>query len=185
MRVIAGTCKGRRLFGPKRTDPIRPAIDKVKGAVFNILYSVEGLHVLDCFAGTGAMGIEALSRGARYVAFIDALPAATALTERNLRHLGLAERAAVHTATVERALKRLAKQDAVFDLIFVDPPYRKDLVRPTLALIAATRLLAPEGRIVIEHDPKEIVDPPATLTLTDQRKYGQTRITIVRKCVSA
>lgn len=176
MRVIAGTAKGRRLFGPKKDQPIRPALDQVKEAVFNILFSVEGLRVLDLFAGSGSIGIEALSRGATHATFVDHYRPALALIEKNLAHVGFQDRATVIAQPADRAMRLLANRSAQFDLIFVDPPYLKDLVNPTLQDLAHTTLLAPYGRIIIEHHPKEPVDPPPTLSLTDQRKYGQTLI---------
>lgn len=180
MRVIAGTAKGRRLFGPKKTEPIRPALDQVKEAIFNILFTVNGLRILDLFAGTGAVGIEALSRGALHATFVDHFRAALALIEKNLAYVGFQDRATVIAQPVDRAMALLANRHAQFDCIFVDPPYLSDLVNPTLHGLAHTTLLAPQGRIIIEHHPKEAVTPPPTLSLTDQRKYGQTLITFVR-----
>ncbi|MBI2346253.1 MAG: 16S rRNA (guanine(966)-N(2))-methyltransferase RsmD [Deltaproteobacteria bacterium] len=179
MRVIAGIAKGRRLIGPKKGEPIRPVLDQVKEAIFNILYTVDGLRVLDCFAGTGAVGIEALSRGAAHATFVDHLPTACAIIERNLAHTGFTDRATTLCMSAERAIKTLAARRAVFDLVFVDPPYEKGFVNTTLAALAETSLLWPNGRIIIEHHPKEPVDPPAQYALTDRRKYGQTLITFL------
>lgn len=182
MRVIAGTAKGRRLVGPNKGQPIRPALDQIKEAVFNILYSVEGVRVLDLFAGTGSVGIEALSRGAAHATFVDHLPAARALIERNLAHVGFQDRATVLPIPVARAIALLNNRGAQFDLIFIDPPYLKNLVNPTLVALVHTTLLSPTGRIVIEHHPKEPVAPPLPFTLTDERKYGQTRVSFVAQC---
>lgn len=181
MRVIAGTSKGRRLFGPKKGQPIRPALDQIKEAVFNILFKVEGLNVLDLFAGTGSVGIEALSRGAAHATFVDNFPPARELIERNLAHTGFMELATILGVPVDRAIRLLATRGTSFDLVFIDPPYLKGLVNPTLNELAHTTLLTNAGRIIIEHHPKETIEPPAIFTLTDQRKYGQTRISFLQR----
>ncbi|MBI4238091.1 MAG: 16S rRNA (guanine(966)-N(2))-methyltransferase RsmD [Deltaproteobacteria bacterium] len=181
MRVIAGSAKGRTLLGPKRDDPIRPVEDRVKESLFNILWDVTGLRILDAFAGTGAIGIEGLSRGAAHCTFIDQSPRAIALITANVERCGLLERATIVRASVDRALERLAKGTVPFDLLFIDPPYTQDLVAPTLAQLAATPLLAPAGRILIEHEHKLVLALPPTLQLTDQRTYGQTVVSFVRR----
>lgn len=179
MRVIAGSAKGLTLAGPKRDDPIRPVEDRVKESLFNILWDVSGLHVLDAFAGTGAIGIEALSRGAVHCTFIDQSPRAIALIETNVERCGLTAQATVLRAPVNRALDRLATQNARFDLIFVDPPYGQGLVARTLTQLAATDLLAPTGRILIEHEHKLALALPPAFTQSDQRTYGQTVVSFV------
>lgn len=178
MRVISGSCKGRRLAAPK-SKSIRPALDQVKEAIFNILFDVEGKTVLDLFAGTGSMGIEALSRGAAHCVFVDSSREATALIRENLQRCGLGENAAVFAKNVSVAIEVLGRREEKFDLIFVDPPYLKSLVNPTLEKIADYEILAPDGVIVIEHHPKEPITPPAGLRVSDARKYGQTLITLL------
>lgn len=181
MRVIAGTAKGRRLFGPKKGQPIRPALDQVKESIFNILFNVDGYDVLDLFAGTGSVGIEALSRGAAHATFVDNFPPARDLIERNLAHIGFMDRATILGIPVDRAIRLLATRGKTFDLIFIDPPYLKDLVNPTLNELAQTTLLKPDGRIIIEHHPKESVTSPPMFTLTDRRKYGQTLVSFLQR----
>lgn len=185
MRIIAGTAKGRRLLGPKKGQRMRPVLDQVKEAVFSILFSVEGAHVLDLFAGTGAMGIEALSRGAARATFVDVDPLAIGLITRNLESCLLHDHATVLTFHVERAIRQCAHQGAQFDLIFIDPPYENGQVNPTLAQVARRGLLRTNGRIVIEHHPHETIQAPEGLALTDQRKYGQTLISFLQHAVSA
>ncbi len=182
MRVIAGSAKGRLLRGPKST-AIRPALDKVKGAIFNILHDVRGLNVLDLFAGTGSIGIEALSRGAQSTTFVDGGPEALALIHQNLKICGLNEAATVLRLSLPRDLRRLGKRFEPFDLIFVDPPYDKDLVNPTLAAVQGEKLLAPGGIIVVEHSPRESAETNG-LILQNERKYGQTRVSFFR-CFSS
>lgn len=179
MRVIAGQAKGRRLFSPK-SKTIRPALDQVKEAIFNILFDVRGLSVLDLFAGTGAMGIEALSRGARYCCFVDVSREAVRLIGKNIDRCGFAESCYVLAMTVPKALTLLAEQGKSFDLVFIDPPYEKFLVKKTLRRLAQSPLFHPQTRFVVEHHPKEPAMPVEGLTLTDQRKYGQTLVTFLK-----
>lgn len=173
MRIIGGTFKGRRLAGPKST-LIRPALDQVKQAVFNILGDIEGLRVLDLFAGTGSIGIEALSRGASFAVFVDKEPEALRLIRENLRQLGLEKQAAI----LKRRLP-FNLPPPTFDLIFVDPPYDRDQVNQTLRAIAREKILAPLGTVVVEHSPREQVDEDVGLFVVDQRKYGQTYVSFL------
>lgn len=179
MRIISGTAKGRRLAHPKGAH-IRPVLDKVKGAIFNILFDVSGLKVLDVFAGTGSIGLEAVSRGATQAIFIDNDREAITLIRKNIelcKFQGSCELLPYH---VEKALKILQGRGEKFDLIFVDPPYLKDLVNPTIQKISELGLLANSGKIITEHHPKEpITNLPEDLHISDQRKYGQTLLTFL------
>lgn len=180
MRVISGTHKGRTLRGPKSHD-IRPAIDKVKGAIFNILYDVSQKKVLDLFAGTGSIGLEALSRGAAHAVFVDYGAEALGLIRKNIEICQLESRSTVIKHKIPQGLERVLQRLAPFDLIFVDPPYDRDLVNPTLQKIASSRLLSPEGMILVEHSPRETIGEIPGLRLTDQRKYGQTVISFLER----
>jgi len=131
MRVIAGHAKGRRLFTPK-TETIRPVLDQVKEAIFNILFDVTGLKVLDLFAGTGAMGIEALSRGSKEAVYVDGLKHAVQLIGKNLDTCGFAGKATVLEMSADRAINVLSRQEKKFDLIFVDPPIKNGLSKRPL-----------------------------------------------------
>lgn len=184
MRVISGSAKGRTLVGPpknQKTHPIRPALDKVKGAIFNILFDVSDRNVLDVFAGTGAIGIEALSRGARHAVFLDASPEALKIIQKNIELCRFADRATLLKTKLPDDLKTIARKSGIeaFDLIFVDPPYDKDLVFPSLEAIVRYRLLAPEGHIIVEHSPREAVGTIEGLRVTDRREYGQTVISFL------
>ena len=178
MRVISGTAKGRRLFAPK-SHSIRPALDKVKGAIFNILFDVEGLTVCDIFAGTGAVGIEALSRGASFCTFVDSGREATGIIQKNIELCKFEGVTKIFPTRADVAIEYLQKHAQKFDLIFVDPPYQKDLVNPTLEQISAAGLLADGGKIIVEHSPKEPISEISGLALTDTRKYGQTFISFL------
>ncbi len=180
MRVISGTCKGRRLIAP-RGSRVRPALDKVKEAVFDILFDVSDLTVLDLFAGTGSMGIEALSRGAAQCTFVENNAAACKALHANVEACGLKDRAIAWRCTVASAIARLDARKAVFDLIFVDPPYGKDYVNATLKKLAVSSLVGDTTIVVIEHHPKEPIEPITGMTLTDTRKYGQTLISFMEK----
>jgi 16S rRNA (guanine966-N2)-methyltransferase len=169
LRVVAGTYKGRTLYAPSGRS-IRPTSDKVRGAIFNVLGDVEGLHVLDLFAGTGALGIEALSRGAADATFVDT---DTATVERNLRTIGI-------DAAIEQrdVLRFLRDANGPYDLVFADPPYSSapSLGERLTELLPA--ILSENARIVTESDkraPLELGFP-----LEFERDYGDTRIRIHR-----
>lgn len=178
MRVISGTAKGLKLTAPtgNRT---RPALDQVKEAIFNILFDVSGMRVLDLFAGSGSVGIEALSRGARSATFVDEWNKAAEIIRKNLLHCHLDDRATVIRSQVDRAMERFDRKGEKFDLIFVDPPYQKDLVIPSLRRLSASSIATEDAIIVVEHHPKEPIDDIPGLRLTDSRKYGQTLITFL------
>lgn len=180
MRIIAGTRKSLRLATPKG-EGIRPALDKVKEAIFNILWSVDGLRVLDCFAGTGNIGLEALSRGAAHATFIDSGREAIELIRKNIAICKFEDQTTLLPFAASTAITKLEKQGVQFDLIFVDPPYNKNLVNPTIQQIVDAQLLAPAGQIICEHFPKEVLVPPAGYQLADERKYGQTLISFLKR----
>ncbi|MDO8494052.1 MAG: 16S rRNA (guanine(966)-N(2))-methyltransferase RsmD [Deltaproteobacteria bacterium] len=180
MRIIAGNAKGRRLKSPKGQE-IRPVLDQVKEAIFNILWDVTDFTVLDLFAGTGSMGIEAISRGAQEVVFVDNLPASVRLIRDNLRICQMMEQGKVLKQPVGKAIATLSKQNRSFDLIFVDPPYLKRFVNRTLRKLAESPLVHEKTIIITEHHPKEPIEESNGLTLTDQRKYGQTVISFLKK----
>lgn len=173
MRIVGGSLGGRVLRAPHGA-ATRPTSEKVREAIFNILGPVEGARVLDLFAGSGALGIEALSRGAAHATFVDTGKPALAALRANLRELGLEDRAAVLPMDAVAAARR--PPPAPWGIVFVDPPYASDLARrAALALPPAS--LEPGARIVIEHDRRGI--PPealGSLLRTDQRRYGDTMV---------
>lgn len=180
MRVISGRAKGHRLTAP-RSNRVRPALDKVKEAIFNILCDVTDEKVLDLFAGCGSVGIEALSRGAALVVFVEEWGPAVNAIKKNLAHCKLTDGARVMKSAVSGAIRKLDSNGQLFDLIFVDPPYEKNLVNPTLKLIANSSIIHENSLIVVEHHPKEPIIEHPSLTLTDSRKYGQTRISFLKR----
>ncbi|MHB8840221.1 MAG: 16S rRNA (guanine(966)-N(2))-methyltransferase RsmD [Candidatus Aquicultor sp.] len=182
MRVIAGTARGRKLHSPKG-QAIRPTSDRVKEAVFNIIGGrVNEANVLDLFAGTGGLGIEALSRGAKAAYFIDTGNEAIHLIKKNLEATGLGDAAVVVKADADKAVKRLTKDGAKFDLIFLDPPYRISVSFLDAILIAlGHHVLQSDGLLVLEHSAK--LEPRAVegLGVESTRVYGDTAITFYSK----
>ena len=175
MRVIGGQAKGRRLKAPKGR-ALRPTADRVKEALFNILpHDLSGYRVLDLFAGTGNLSMEAMSRGARQAFLVDVSREARKTIEENLQALGFAGRSQVWTEPVFSSIRKLARRGERFDLILLDPPYEKNCVEPTLKTIAKERLLRESGVLVAEHSVREKVDERyGLLVLQDQRRYGAT-----------
>jgi 16S rRNA (guanine966-N2)-methyltransferase len=150
MRVIAGSLKGRRLKAPT-WEGLRPTSDKLRETLFNVLGArVAGARVLDGYAGTGAIGIEAISRGARHVTFVESDPRAQALIRTNLAACGIETGYTMVRSTADRAWPALAADAAFapFDLILLDPPYDRP---PGETLAGVDRLIAPEGWVVLEH----------------------------------
>lgn len=177
MRVIAGSRKGRRIEAPKGV-VTRPTSDRVREAVFSILRSVEGARVLDLFAGSGAMGLEALSRGAASCLFVERDRSACRVIERNLARLGLAG-GRVRCADAARALRGEVEAGRRYDLVFVDAPYQ-DWSRHEPALRELLPpVLAEGGRAVVET--AAAVEPALPLDLATARRYGSARITVLAK----
>jgi 16S rRNA (guanine966-N2)-methyltransferase len=178
VRVVAGRFKGRRLHAPPGAGT-RPTSDRVREALFAILGPLDGARVLDLFAGSGALGIEALSRGAASATFVDSEPTAVAAIRRNLEALDLPPDAAGVRRQDARAFLRAARDGRhEYDLVFLDPPYRlaAELGRELSPALAG--LLAPDGRAVSESDRRAPLDLAPDLHLTDERRYGDTLIRI-------
>jgi 16S rRNA (guanine966-N2)-methyltransferase len=176
MRIIAGEFKGRRLAAVKGR--IRPTSDKVREAIFSILGpAVSGARVLDLFAGTGALSLEALSRGAREAVLVEEHPAALSVLRQNLEALGLTGRVRVLPLPVSAAIRKLTAQGAQFSLIFLDPPYGRGLALNTLEILQDTSLLQPAARIVAEHSHREALpERVGRLMLSQCRRYGDTQV---------
>ncbi len=176
MRIIAGEFKGRRLAAVKGR--IRPTSDKVREAIFSILGpAVAEARVLDLFAGTGALTLEALSRGARDAVLVEEQAAALEVLRRNLEALGMEARSRVLPLPVRQALKKLAARGERFDLVFLDPPYGRGLAAATLTDLVTLGLLSPEGRVVAEHSHRETLpERLGRLEQSDSRRYGDTQV---------
>ena len=174
MRVIAGSRKGHKLAAPHGLDT-RPTSDRVRENIFNLIGPLDGARVLDLFAGSGALGIEALSRGAAGAVFVEHDPEALRAIERNLDHLRLTG-ARIVRGDVLRTIAQEATAGAKYDLVLVDPPYGMlTEIQPRLARHLPS-LLAASGLVVLETDAR--TEPELPLPIRTTRKYGQTRVTL-------
>ncbi|CAB5086974.1 16S rRNA (guanine(966)-N(2))-methyltransferase (EC [Olavius algarvensis associated proteobacterium Delta 3] len=180
MRVIAGSLKGRKL-APVKGMGIRPTSDRLRESIFSILsHCVQGAVVLDLFAGTGALGIESLSRGAKTACFIDHDPRAVAMVRQNVDICRIMDRVSIIQWNVVRNLNCLHSFPSRFDLVFIDPPYRQNAILPTLSNLCRSGRLEHDACLVLEHSMAESlppIDPP--LVIRDQRKYGKTLVSFL------
>lgn len=180
MKLTGGEARGRRLEGP-RGPGLRPTSDRVREALFDILAArVDGVHFLDAFAGTGAVGLEALSRGAAHAVFAERDRRALRLIEENLALCGWQARGEIVAGEVEQTIGVLAIRATRFGVIFVDPPYETELTAPLLSGFAA--LLVPAGMLVLEHRSGRCIQIPPEVDLTPTRtyRYGDTSLTLSR-----
>jgi len=183
MRVIAGAAHGRRIAAPRGLTT-RPATARVRSSIFSRLAAridLEGARVLDLFAGSGSLGLEALSRGAASVVFVDLARAAAAAIQRNLETFGFAARARVLVMDMPRAIERLAGERAQFDLVFIDAPYADDSSASVLAALTAAELFAAGGIAVVRQDRRAPALEPSHLELVNQATVGDHRIALYRR----
>ena len=179
MRIIAGDYKGRRLETPEGYD-VRPTTDKVKEALFSIInFDIPGAKVLDLFGGTGQLGIEALSRGAKFADFVDHRREAQELVRENLRRTGLESKGEVHCMDYEAFLRSRKTQ---YDLILLDPPYGENFLEKSLKIITEIDILSNDGIIISERPVGKPLDGdfPGLIAKKD-RRYGTVLITKFRK----
>ncbi|HEV8341512.1 MAG TPA: 16S rRNA (guanine(966)-N(2))-methyltransferase RsmD [Candidatus Binatia bacterium] len=181
MRVIGGKVKGHRFKVPKGR-AVRPTAARVKEALFNILpHDLSGLKILDLFAGSGNLSVEALSRGAAEAVLVDRSPKLARTIRENLRTLGFADRTQVWTASALQAIRRLAHRRYTFDLVFVDPPYEKGWTGKIVAALGREGLLRQSGMVIAEHSIREEVQESyGSLVLQDRRRYGSTVLSFFR-----
>ena len=180
MRVIAGDAKGRRIKAPTGSS-IRPSSEKVRSAIFSIVESagVDLSRVLDLYAGTGALGIEALSRGAGWVDFVEQDPRHAAAIKANLAATGLGARAHVCREPVAKAIGSL---EGEYGVVFMDPPYGDDNVGSVLRLLAASPVVGAGTVIVVEHSRHQALEPGyGDFILSKERKYGETIVSIFHR----
>ncbi|XER06736.1 Ribosomal RNA small subunit methyltransferase D [Sporomusa rhizae] len=192
MRIITGIAKGVKLKVPKGLD-VRPTADRVKESMFNILttmpltitkVAVVGAKVLDLFAGTGNLGLEALSRGAEHALFIDHSSASLAAIRDNICTTKLSELAEVQRGDSVKMLAKLSQLGRTFTLVFVDPPYNQGLVNEVLLKLDTINLLEDGGIIVVEHSKHEVINIEWNyLKLIRTEHYGETYVTfLLREC---
>lgn len=175
MRVTGGTSRGISISAPKGVE-IRPTTDRVREAIFSILFSMDAdlSQVLDLYAGTGALAIEALSRGADHADLVERAPAACAVIRKNLARVQMSDRARVHCLDVPRAIARLP---GPYSLVFLDPPYADPTIGRVLDALAASGIVATGSTIVLEHAQGRT--PPSSvggLALQSDRRYGDTGV---------
>lgn len=180
LRIIAGEFKGKKLTSV-RGKTIRPTADRTRESVFNILsHRVPEAIVLDLFAGTGALGIEALSRGAESAVFVDNSRESLSVIRRNVESCALDDRASIIKWNIEKNLNCLKAVKTGFDLVFIDPPYHRNLLKPTLFNLDQSKSLKNRSCIVVEHASLEPVPTDLlAFELTDQRRYGKTLVSFL------
>lgn len=184
MRIVAGALRGRPLVAPKGHQ-VRPTADRARQAIFNMLThapwapALEGARVVDLFAGSGAMGLEALSRGAASCRFVEQDEAAATAIRANVAQLGLAERASVERRDATAFGVRASAQPP-YDLAFIDPPYGKGLGEAALAALAAGEWLANDGVTVLERGWRDAGETPPGYRLLDERQWGAARVSFLQ-----
>ncbi len=178
MRVISGTARGRKLISPDGND-VRPTLDRVKESIFNMLsFSVPESTVLDLFCGSGALGIEALSRGAKHATFVDKSAPSLSVTQQNLTLTHLEDKAlCVH----QDFISYLSSATGAFDLIFLDPPYAAGFTEQALLLIKERKLLAKDGIVICESDSEYEITVPDGFSVERNKKYGKARILLMKE----
>ena len=185
MRIVGGRHRGRPLRAPGGRD-LRPTSDRAREAIFNILahgmedFQLDGASVVDVFAGTGALGLEALSRGAGHAVFIDHDSAALACVRKNSGPLGLARQVTLLKLDAEHLAPPPLAAKAPCGLVFLDPPYDSGLVPAALSGLAAKGWMAPGAVCVAEVAAKETLEPPRDFTIIDERTHGAARVVFLR-----
>lgn len=179
MRVIAGTARGHNLAAPEGLST-RPTTDRIKETLFNIIaFDLNGCRFLDLFSGSGAIGIEALSRGAEKAVFVDSSPVCAKIIEDNLKHTKLYPKGRIITDDVLSAIQRLSTEGERFDIIFMDPPYMEGLVEPALNAIVKSGIVDTDCKIIVERGSK--TEPPVAegLKIYREKEYRTTVITFL------
>ena len=181
LRIIGGEFKGRKLYTIPGT-LTRPTADRLRESIFNILSClVKDAVVLDLFSGTGALGIEALSRGANSAVFIDNSKAALSIVERNIQSCAVDNLSQIITWNIVKNLNCIKSVDSKFNLVFMDPPYNKGMIKSALINLHDSGSIAKAACIIVEHTSFEPVPGACRqFELTDQRKYGKTLISFIK-----
>ena len=177
MRIIAGSARGRKLLSPVGMGT-RPTLDRIKEAIFNIIQNrTQGAVVVDMFSGTGSLGLEAASRGAKKCYLIDMGDTTFEMLQKNVDNLKFNDKCKCLKGDTYKYMKKFAAEEVVFDLIFIDPPYAKDMIPPAIEIIADNDLLRRDGLIVCKIDSsEEIYEGNSIIHLCDLRKYGNTTV---------
>lgn len=177
VRVISGSARGLKLNTPG-DERVRPTTDRVKESMFNIVQDwVYDSQVLDLFAGSGALGIEALSRGASQAVFCDNSLDSIKIIKSNIEKARVADRSQIVSGDFKRCLRDMGAKNQSFDMIFVDPPYYKGLFEEVLDTIRACKILKKDGIVIVEHDAKRPIGQVEGLEVYKEKKYGITMLT--------
>ena len=189
MRIISGKFRGRKLIRFNK-EGIKPTTDKVRESIFNIIISYlkinkknnnlpfKKLNVLDIFAGTGALGLEAISRGAENVTFIEKSRDNLRVLYKNINHLKVSEKIKI----IKRSIRKVKKIDGKFDLIFMDPPYQMDLIiKKTLKKILDFKIIKKKTVIVLEHAKNKTMVIPKDFEIIKEKNYGNSSLTLIKR----
>ena len=181
MRIIGGDAKGRTVYSPKQNQ-MRPTSDGIKESLFNILHAPPGKSFADLFAGCGSVGLEALSRGAAQVVFVEKNAAMVNAIKRNLRELSLGGKYEIMAIEAARAIRRLQNRGDSLDVVFADPPYERGFVREIFRSLSGGNVLSEDGVLIIQHSVREDMDEQYTgdFILTDRRRYGDTHLSFFK-----
>jgi 16S rRNA (guanine966-N2)-methyltransferase len=182
MRIISGEYGGRTIRALKGMD-VRPTTDKVRGAIFNMIGGgIIDARVLDLFSGSGAMGIEALSRGAREVVFVDCDTRCVNIITENLRSIGLSANDERTDVVKSDAVKSLGKfENKIFDIVVADPPYGKDLARSLLSDLEGFSIIRNSSIVFIEHSRRDTIEEPPAWVKVQEKKYGDTIVSVYKR----
>jgi 16S rRNA (guanine966-N2)-methyltransferase len=178
MRIIAGLAKGRKLLAPVGFETTRPTLDRVKESMFSIIQDrIYGSRALDVFAGTGSLGLEAASRGAKRCILVDKSPETYGFLQKNIENLKFTDICRSLNMDSYKALEKLGAEGEVFDIIFIDPPYMKNMIPKAVEMIQELNLLEKDGIIVTKIDTQEqLYEGTDKIILSDYRRYGNTTI---------
>jgi 16S rRNA (guanine(966)-N(2))-methyltransferase RsmD len=182
VRIVAGTAKGRTLAAPRSDDVIRPTADRVRETLFNVLgQRCDGLTVLDLYAGTGALGLEAVSRGAVKAVLVDRDPESLALCRQNTAALKFEQQVEIVKSDAMRSIDQLSKRGDRFELVFADPPYKLNVGLELLRALDASNVLTDQGVAVIETGrDEELPEREGRFERIDEREFGITTVRIFR-----
>lgn len=181
MKVISGFLKGRNIYG-YNIDGTRPTMDRVKESIFATIQDyIKGSTILDLFAGSGQIGIEAISNGAKYCYFVDNNKESINTINKNIRNLNIQDKTKIVLSDWEKILNELSQKEIKFDLIFIDPPYNYDVYEKLLEKLITLDILNDNGLIILEHHNLKFKDKYNKLTLYKEKKYGNKSVNIYKK----
>ncbi len=181
MRVIGGDAKGKHIHSPQKSQ-IRPTSDGIKESLFNILHILSGKSFLDLFAGSGNVGLEALSRGAAKVVFVEKNATMVNTIKRNIRELGFTDKCEVLATEVGKGIRQLQRKGDSFDFLFADPPYERGFIGEIFQCLGEGDMIAQDGVLIIQHSKREdVIDHHSgNFVLMDQRRYGDTLLSFFK-----